>query len=41
MNILARKIGESVLSPGVYPPIDGIDRARVIPIRELSDEEIQ
>jgi iron(III) transport system substrate-binding protein len=31
---------EYVLAPGVYPPIPGIDKARVLPIRELSDEEI-
>ncbi len=27
--------------PGVYPPIDGIDKAKVIAIRELPDDEIQ
>ena len=41
MEILAKDVGEYVLAPGVYPPIDGIDKAKVIPIRELSDEEIQ
>jgi iron(III) transport system substrate-binding protein len=41
MNILAGKVGEYVLTPGVYPPIAGIDKAKVIPIRELSDEEIK
>lgn len=41
MEILARDVGEYVLAPGVYPPIDGINKAKVIPIRELSDEEIQ
>ena len=41
MEILAKDVGEYVLAPGVYPPIAGIDKAKVIPIRELSDEEIQ
>lgn len=41
MGILARDVGEYVLAPGVFPPIDGIDKAKVIPIRELSDEETQ
>lgn len=41
MDMLAKDVGEYVLAPGVYPPIDGIDKAKVIAIRELSDEEIQ
>jgi len=41
MSILATEVGEYVLAPGVFPPIDGIDKAKVIAIRELSDEEIQ
>ena len=41
MAMLATKVGEYVLAPGVYPPIDGIDKAKVIAIRDLSDEEIQ
>ena len=40
-KILAEKVGEYVLYPGVYPPIDGIEKARVEPIRELSDDEIR
>jgi len=40
-KILAEKVGEYVLYPGVYPPIDGIEKARVQPIRELSDDEIR
>jgi len=40
MNMLATDVGEYVLYPGVYPPIDGMDKAKVIPIRELSDEEL-
>ncbi|MGE5248502.1 MAG: ABC transporter substrate-binding protein [Verrucomicrobiota bacterium] len=40
MKLLADKVGEYVLAPGVYPPIDGIAKAKVVPIRELSDEEI-
>jgi iron(III) transport system substrate-binding protein len=41
MKILAEQVGEYVLYPGVYPPIAGIDKAKVIPIRELTDDEIQ
>jgi iron(III) transport system substrate-binding protein len=41
MGILAKDVGEYVLAPGVFPPIDGMDQAKVQPIRELSDEEIQ
>lgn len=41
MGILAKDVGEYVLAPGVFPPIDGMNKAKVIPIRELSDEEIQ
>jgi len=39
-KILAEKVGEYVLAPGVFPPIDGIDKAKVIPIEELTDAEI-
>jgi len=39
MGMLATKVGEYVLAPGVYPPIADMDKAKVIPIRELSDEE--
>ncbi len=41
MKIMAEKVGEYVLAPGIYPPIAGIDKANVIPIRELSDDEIK
>ncbi len=41
MNLLANKVGEYVLAPGIYPKIEGIEKAKVIPIRELSDEEIK
>jgi iron(III) transport system substrate-binding protein len=41
MQMLADKVGEYVLHPGVYPPIDGIDKAEVLPIRVLSDAEIR
>jgi len=41
MDMLAKDVGEYVLAPGVFPPIDGIDKAKVIAIRELSDNEIQ
>ena len=41
MQMLADKVGEYVLHPGVYPPIDGIDKAKVLPVRVLSDDEIR
>ncbi|OGA21612.1 MAG: ABC transporter substrate-binding protein [Betaproteobacteria bacterium RIFCSPLOWO2_02_FULL_67_26] len=41
MEMLAKDVGEYVLAPGVYPPIDGISKAKVISIRELPDAEIQ
>jgi len=41
MRLLARDVGEYVLAPGAFPPIAGIDQAKVIPIRDLSDEEIK
>jgi iron(III) transport system substrate-binding protein len=39
MGLLAKDVGEYVLAPGVHPPIDGIAKAKVIAIDELSDEE--
>ena len=39
MKMLADKVGEYVLAPGVFPPIDGIGNVKVLPIRELSDAE--
>jgi len=39
MGLLAKDVGEYVLAPGVHPPIEGMDKAKVIAIRELSDEE--
>ncbi|SHJ38924.1 iron(III) transport system substrate-binding protein [Malonomonas rubra DSM 5091] len=41
MQLLADKVGEYVLTPGVYPPIEGVDKVKVLPIRQLSDEEIR
>jgi len=41
MKLLADKVGEYVLAPGIFPPIEGIATAKVLPIRELSDEEIK
>ncbi|RIK96905.1 MAG: ABC transporter substrate-binding protein [Burkholderiales bacterium] len=41
MQLLATDVGEYVLAPGVHPPIDGIDQAKVLPIRDLSDDEIR
>ncbi|MPM49797.1 hypothetical protein SDC9_96528 [bioreactor metagenome] len=40
MGMLANDVGEYVLTPGVYPPIKDIEKAEVIAIRELSDEEL-
>jgi iron(III) transport system substrate-binding protein len=40
-TILARDVGEYVLAPGVFPPIDGMDKAKVIAIKELSDAELE
>lgn len=40
-SILAGDVGEYVLAPGVYPPIDGIEDATVLPLRTMSDEEIE
>jgi iron(III) transport system substrate-binding protein len=40
-QILAKDVGEYVLYSGVYPPIPGIEQAKVLPIRELSDDEIK
>jgi iron(III) transport system substrate-binding protein len=41
MSILANEVGEYVLAPGVFPPIEDMEKAEVIAIRELSNEEIQ
>jgi len=41
MKLLSNKVGEYVLTPGVFPPIDGIDKVKVLPIRSLSDDEIK
>ncbi len=41
MQMLADKVGEYVLHPGVFPPIEGIDKAKVLPVRILSDQEIK
>lgn len=41
MQLLADKVGEYVLAPGVFPPIDGISKVKVLPIRSLSDDEIR
>jgi iron(III) transport system substrate-binding protein len=41
MRILADEVGEWVLYEDVYPPIPDIKEANVIPLRELSDAEIQ
>lgn len=41
MELLAKDVGEYVLAPGVFPPIDGIDKVKVMPVRDLPDDEIQ
>lgn len=40
-SILANDVGEYVLAPGVHPPIEGIENATVLPLRTMSDEEIE
>jgi len=39
-RILADDVGEYVLTPGVFPPIPGMDTVQVIPVWDLSDDEI-
>ena len=39
-RFLANEVGEYVLVPDVFPPLEGMDTANIIPIVELSDEEI-
>lgn len=39
--LLAKDVGEYVLAPGVFPPIAGIDKAKVVAIRDLGDTEIE
>ena len=41
MGLLAKDVGEYVLAPGVFPPIEGMESAKVVAIRDLSNEEIQ
>ena len=41
MGMLANDVGEYVLAPGVFPPIEGIDKVQVMAVRDLSDDEIQ
>ncbi len=41
MSMLASDVGEYVLAPGVFPPIDDMDKAKVIPIRTMSNDEIK
>ena len=40
-GMLATSVGEYVAAPGVFPPIEGMDQAEVLAIRDLSDTEIQ
>ena len=41
MKMLADQVGESVVYPGVYPPIEGMNKAKVIPVRVLSEDELK
>ena len=41
MGLLAKDVGEYVLAPGVFPPIEGMEQAKVIAIRDLENDEIQ
>lgn len=40
-GLLAKDVGEYVLAPGVYPPIEGIDQVKVLAVRDLDDADIQ
>lgn len=40
-GMLAKEVGEYVAAPGVFPPVEGIDKAKVLAIRDLDDAEIQ
>ncbi|WP_353171473.1 ABC transporter substrate-binding protein [Paracandidimonas soli] len=40
MGILANKVGEYTLAPGVKSPVEGMDSADVQPVRDLNDEEL-
>ncbi len=41
MGVLADQVGEYVLYEGIYPPIEGMEEAKVTPLRDLTDEEIE
>jgi iron(III) transport system substrate-binding protein len=41
MALLAKDVGEYVLTPGVFPPIEGMDKAQVLPVRDMSDDEMK
>ncbi len=41
MGMLASDVGEYVLAPGVFPPIEDMEKAKVIPIRTMSNDEIK
>jgi len=41
MQMLANQVGEYVLYPGVFPPIQDMEKATVLPVRILSDTEIE
>jgi iron(III) transport system substrate-binding protein len=39
-QLLAKNVGEYVAAPGVFPPIPGIDKAKVIALKDLSDQDL-
>jgi iron(III) transport system substrate-binding protein len=41
MALLAKDVGEYVLTPGVFPLIEGMDKAKVLPVRDMSDDEMK
>jgi iron(III) transport system substrate-binding protein len=41
MELLAKKVGEYVLAPGVFPDVPGIDKVKVKPARDLSDADLK
>src|SRR5690606_20165021 len=41
MGLLAKDVGEYVLAEGVFPKVPDIEKAKVLPVRDLSDEDLQ
>lgn len=41
MEELAKKVGEYVLYPDIFPPVPGIEKVEVKPVRDLTDDELK